>query len=284
MGDINLSQLSGTSLTIAELNSQLRTLPFLAKKRLVILSNVLSSKNKTLAENLIETIKLTPDSTILVIFETKVDKRTAIFKSLNKLATVKSFPLLDENSSKKWINNQVNKLGGKIDIAATNLLFEWVGADLWQLKQEINKLVTYDPNITEQTVRLLTPPSTQTIIFALSDEVLKGSLKISLSMLDNLRDQGENDIYLFSMILYGYRNLVTIALAQKEGAKSPSEIKEKTKLHPFVIAKSMALINKTNLHELTKKYKIFLDIDVAIKTGTIEVQSALDLLVTKLTS
>ncbi len=281
MGDVNLSQVEGSKLTINELTQQLKTLPFLAKKRLVILTNALNG-NKSLSDNLVETIKLTPESTILVIYETKVDKRTANFKALNKLATVKSFPLLDEFEIKKWINNRVKKLGGKIDSPAVNLLFEWVGANLWLLSLELDKLVTFDPHITPHSVQLLTPPSTQTIIFTLSDEILKGSLKTSLQILDNLRAQGENDIYLFSMILSGYRNLLKIALAQAQGATDTQSIKELTKLHPFVIAKSLNLVNRTNLAQLTQKYKTFVDIDVAIKTGTMEAASALDVLVADL--
>jgi DNA polymerase-3 subunit delta len=282
-GDLNLSTLEGSQISVKEFDQQIQTLPFLADKRLVILKNTLSSKNSTLIETLPEAIMSIPATTILVIYETKVDKRMSTYKKLIKETNVKEFPLFDEIKTKAWIKKEVINKQGRIDNEAVDLLYAWLGGDLWQINQELEKLITYNPTITLENVQLLTPSNTETIIFSLSDEIINGKRQESLLLLDNLRKQGEADLYIFSMILASYRNLLKICLAQKEGFSSPAQLKERLKLHPFVISKSLNIIHKTSPLELFKKYRLFLDIDVAIKTGTMEIQLALDLLITRLT-
>lgn len=282
-GDLNLSEISGESVTIDELSRQVKALPFLAKKRLVIVRNSLSSKNKLLLENIEPVLKDVPESTILIFYDTQVDKRIVAFKILNKLATVKSFPLFDPIHLKNWIKKEVANLGGTIDSYAIDLLAEWIGPDLWQEYQEINKLISYNKHITLESVQLLTAPSTSTIIFALSDQILSGTRQKVLQTLDELRNQGEADIFLLSLLAGSYRNLIKIALAKKEGATSSLEIKNKTNLHPFVIQKLLPASTKTNLEKLTQSYRQFLDIDFGIKTGTMESGPALDILIARLT-
>src|SRR5688572_28728575 len=72
-GDLNLCDLDGATISVDELTRQIKTLPFLAKKRLVIVRNTLSSKNKVLSEALPDIAKLTPETTILIVYDTQVD-------------------------------------------------------------------------------------------------------------------------------------------------------------------------------------------------------------------
>jgi DNA polymerase-3 subunit delta len=276
LGDLNLVELEGDTLTIDELNRQVRALPFLANKRLVIVKSLLGSKNKDLSDKLLEFLPSVPQSSLLIIYEVTVDKRTSVFKNLAKAANTKSFPQLDDHELKKWVKNQVTQKGGTITPDGLDQLTLWVGSNLWQMTQEIDKLLAHNPTITKDHILLLTPPKTETIIFKLTDELFSGSSKSALKILDELRQQGEADLAIFNLIISSYRNLILISLAQAEGM-SQSNLAAQLKIHPFVVSKSLNIIRKTDLPRLKQKYTLLLDIDFKLKTGKIDPVSGLDL-------
>jgi len=58
-----------------------------------------------------------------------------------------------------------------------------------------------------------------------------------------------------------------------------SSILKISKLHPFVLKKSWYLVNKFTLPELKKIYQKIFQVDLAIKTGKINPEIALDLVI-----
>ncbi len=315
LGDTNLAVIDGKTTKADFMIRQILAYPFLAKSRLVIIENLLLEGKKDEQEKIGEFLPKVPETTVLVFAEAGVpDKRTSLYKKLAKQKT-QEFKPLDEQGAKTWIREEVAKLNGTITSDGVQKLFEYVGADLWRLGNEIAKLATFkglssrtgrlqDPGsgspmsvfdkdshrleddniITVQNIELLVKPQTSSDIFALVDAVASRNVKKSLYELHRLLDNGENELYILSMIVYQYRNLLITMDFAERGVNSQWELSKRAGLHPFVAGKSLNLIKNYNMIELKKIYHELMENDLAMKTGQVEPKVALDLLVLKLAS
>ena len=116
----NTTTLDGQRMTLDQLRTVCETLPFLAERRLVIVKGLLerfepkgkSSRRKKITQvtdqqnkykSLGAYISKLPDSTILVLIDSRITSRNPLFGELSTKAVVKSFPLLRGTKLRQWI-------------------------------------------------------------------------------------------------------------------------------------------------------------------------------------
>lgn len=307
LGNTNLAVLDGKTILIDELTRQVLAFPFLAKSRLVLVENLLKEGKKEIQDKVIELLPKVPVSTVLAFMEDgSPDKRTSLFKKLNQPKQVQEFKLLEPLELSKWIKQEIEKRGANIDTAAIQLLINYVGNDLWRLSNELDKLIAYRLQTTVygtekdqkggsrlsvdgslinvNDVNLLVRSQTQSNIFDLIDAVANKNQKRATQELHRLIENGEAALYIFTMIIYQYRNLL-IVKDLEERSNRPLygyDIAKYAGLHPFVAQKTLIQTKKYTFSELKNIYKFLLDFDLRIKTGKIEPNTAIDLLVVKL--
>jgi DNA polymerase-3 subunit delta len=123
--------------------------PFLAEKRMVVLENVLVSKNDALQKELLARIeaKTLPEDVILVIWEgiekPKLKQAKELFERLLKEQYTQYFEELTGAKLTGWILAEVKSRGGAIERDAAHLLGTNVGADMWRLNGLIEQLIGY---------------------------------------------------------------------------------------------------------------------------------------------
>lgn len=184
-----------------------------------------------------------------------------------------------------WIKKEVELAGAKIDVGAVKKLAAFVGADLWQIKNEIDKLAAFANGgaISEATINELVKPKIASDIFKTVDALASRNKQIALTLLHRHLAEGESEIYLLSMLVYQFRNLLLVKSEIERGVQFQALAKT-VKLHPFVLQKSFEQGKKFTLPALKKIYERLLELDIAIKSGRIEPQVALDLVVEEITS
>lgn len=217
---------------------------------------------------------------IVVVFEDGLaDQRTKLFKALQKNAKCQEFKFLQPAMLKKWIAAEFAKNNSKIDPYAENVLLGFVGGDLWQMDNEVKKLSSYKAGntVTRADVELLVRPNIESDIFKTIDALALKNKKQALSLLHQHLENGDNALYLLSMIAYQFRNLLIV-----------KELQEKRKplascgLHPFVVKKSSYLCNQFSFDQLKKIYQKIFETDADIKTGKMDPELALDMLVSSI--
>lgn len=250
-----------------------------AEKKLIILRNVF--EDTKFQEELLENIKIINDlKDIVIIYEAdSVDARTKIYKGLQKNTTCQEFDFLQPAQIQKWALMKFEKNGVKINADALSLLLSFIGNNLWQMNNEINKLSNYKKNsvVEKKDVELLVKPNIENDIFKTIDALASKNKKEALNLLHKHLDGGDNSLYLLSMVAYQFRNLLTIKELMDSG-KSLNNCG----LHPFVIKKSYSLCNQFTFLQLKKIYQRIFQIDSDIKIGKIEPELALDLLVSEI--
>lgn len=281
---LNLIYIDAKNNDFKDFLNNFRTTSMFDEKRLIVLKNLFSAKGGLSAgwqEEFLEEIKKINDlKDIVVVYEdSSPDQRLKIFKALQKYAKCQEFKFLQPAELKKWIALEFEKGGVKIDFSAQSLLLSFVGNNLWQMANEINKLSNYKKEgiINKQDVELLVMPNIENDIFKTIDDLASKNKKQALSLLHKHIDKGAKPLYLLSMIAYQFRNLLII-----------KELLEKQKpltacgLHPFVVRKSSYLCNQFSMPELKKIYRRIFQIDCDIKTGKIDAETALDLLLSEI--
>jgi len=260
-----------------------------SEKKLLVLKNAFENfdfKEKISAE--IE--KFAKSEEVILFYEEEI-KKDKFFQTLKKFSEYQEFQLLDGERLKNWVKKEFKKYQAKIDSAVLEKLIEFVGNDLWQMANEIKKLVAYKtghnqittvtklcPEIEREDVELLVKPKIETDIFETIDAIAAKNKKRALKLLKAHLEKGDSPFYLFSMINFQFRNLLIIKdLIEKN--LSPYSF---TNLHPYVIKKSISLLGKFSFSELKKIYQKIFEVDLDIKTGKIEPEMALDLLITEI--
>ncbi len=293
--ELNTTVMDGRKLTLGELHHTCDAVPFLADKRLVIVEGLLSrltprkgqalsAANQELLDALTDYLPHLPPTTRLVMVE---DAPLCSDHPILKLAKrhqrgyAKQFEQPDSGSLPGWIKRQARKHGGDIDPQAAHHLAAVVGADLRLLDQEILKLVTYsggERTITKADVEDLVPYTQDAVIFDLVDALGRRDGRTAAETLHHLIDEGEHPLGLLGMIIRQFRLLNQVKALKADGA-SPSDVARTLSIHPFPARKLYNQATHFTAAQLEKVYRHLSDTDVAIKTGRIDAEVALDLLV-----
>ena len=295
MVDLNTTILNGQSLTLAELRHVCDAVPFLAEKRLIIVNNLLRSltprKDHELSKaqqeylaTLGDYLPGLPDTTRLAFVE---ERPLPAHHPILQLAQrdprgyVKRFDSPSVKALPGWIVKRALKHEGEIEPYAAQKLAAVVGANLRLLDQEIAKLVTYtnrERPITAADIDAVVPYVQAAVVFDLVDALGQRNGRAAAQTLHRLLDAGEHPLGLLAMIARQFRLLIQVKELQAMGA-SQQEVIKALRLHPFPARKLQGQATHFTAAQLETVHRHILDTDVAIKSGEIEAEVALDLFV-----
>ncbi|MCL5010916.1 MAG: DNA polymerase III subunit delta [Patescibacteria group bacterium] len=234
------------------------------KKKLLILENVFA--NPAFTSQLIKKIGFLADlpDIVVLVEETGIAKSNKLFLLLREKAKTQEFVLLTGAKLKQWVCGEFAEYQTQITDGALEKLIGWAGPDLWRLSNEIAKLSAFSKNIIEKDVELLVEPPIETAIFKTTDALSERKRGLALKHLQSHLQKGENPIYLLSMFVFSFRNLLLAKMAQAGGFPV-----QKLGLHPFVARKSLMQASRFSFEELKTIYGKLGQIDLAVKTGQV---------------
>lgn len=273
---------------IENLDNILKTISFFDEKKLIVLKNTFGAGEKI--AGLIKKWDLAGDKDKIIVFaengkETELAKRSKKFFTLLSGGgnMVRSFELLSGKKLEDWVVREAETIGAKIEPAAARKLVDFANNDSWRLAIELEKLASYaaaggNNRISEKDIELLVTPKINLNIFETIDAIGQRSRGKAALLLNKHLLEGEDPYYLFSMIIYQFRNLLRVkSLANTNGTSTPTSdtIAKKTGLHPFVARKALEQSRKFELEELKQKFTRLADYDTAIKNGEIDIVDCL---------
>ena len=267
----------------ANLKDEIRQVPMFKEKKLAVMTNIFA--NLDFKEKFLENKKdfLKTEDIILFYQEEEVNKNNSLFKFLKKNAKSQEFKFLGGQRLKTWIKKEFDRYKIEIDSEVLEKLIEYIGSDLWRMSNEIKKLASFKNNkrVRVEDVELLVRSKIETDIFKTIDAIAEKNKKQALKLLHKHLEKGDSPLYLLSMINYQFRNLL-IVKDFIEKHKPYNIILKKSGLHPFVVKKSYYQSQKFTFQELKKIYQKIFKVDLDIKTGRIQPEIALDLLITEI--
>ena len=267
-----------TERSLGDFLNSIAVQPLFESSRLIIVKDL--GANKVAREQIEQIIESIPDTTIIVIWEHEVDRRSKYFKVLAKLKTAQEFKLLDRPKLIAWLKRTAADYGFSIDNDALLQLVEYIGPDQWRLEQEIIKLGSYSERITKDAVAELVTASPELTIFRLIDAIWSKDTSGAHVIYEELLLQGSSDQQILAMLNWQLRNLVLA----KESGGDYERISKTFSISPFVLRRAAQTARAISFDRLRESYRQLVAADFAIKSGRLNAKSALEELIFKLTA
>jgi len=270
--DMAVERYDGDESDPARMRESVASLPFLTERKLVVLYE--PGKQKAFAEKIDDILKDTADTTDVIIVEPKLDKRLSYYKTLKKSTDFREFAELDANGLARWASDYAKAAGGSLSSSDARLLIDRVGLSQQLLRQELDKLLTYDPAITKTTIELLTEPTPQSTVFELLDAAFAGNTKRAMQLYKEQRALKVEPQAIIAMLAW---QLHVLALIKTAGTRSVDDIAREAKINPYVVRKTQGLARNLGLEQVRAMIRGLLDLDIKLKTITIDADEALQL-------
>jgi DNA polymerase-3 subunit delta len=220
--------------------------------------------------------------------------KNELYKYLTKQKYVQHFKLLSNTEVINWAKKEVEARGGKISQQAVRELTSLLGSDLWQINNEIDKLLSYklgkeeklvaggEPAMIEfEDVKTLVRGSFDENIFALTDAIGNGNKSLAIKLFDEQVEAGLTDSYLITMIIRQFKIIMQIKEALEQGNTS-RKIINLLKLHPFVVQKGIGQARNFSQPIVKNILNQLIEIDASMKTGKGETKVMLNILMARL--
>jgi DNA polymerase-3 subunit delta len=269
-GDFALERLDGEEVSYNRIAEAVQSLPFLATNKLVILKN--PSVLKEFQEKFEALVPTIADGTDVVIVETKLDKRTVYYKALKKLTDFKELNELDESQLASWLVTEAAAQELKLSKSDAAYLVERVGANQQLLSQELTKLGLYDAAITRKTIDLLTEKTPQSTIFELLDAAFQGRHKYAAQLYQEQRALKVEPQQILAMMAW---QLHVLAVIKAAGQRDAGDIAREARVNPFVVRKTQSLARQLTLEQVRSLVSRTLELDVQMKSQSIDADEAL---------
>lgn len=295
LGDPGMIDLNTTRfdkpMPLTSLRHACDAMPFLAKARLVIVSDLFSSTklDKQFINELVAYLPQLPETTRLVFLESKsLPGRHPVLKlaQQHEQGYAKEFPRISGSSLERWVRQRVAQKEGQISGQAVQMLVGNIGSELPILENEIEKLLMYkggEGEIGVKDVALLSPYAAEANIFDLVDAVGNRDSRKAAILLHQKLGDGDDPFFLFSMLIRQFRLLIQVKELADLGDRPPA-ISKQLKMHSFVAGKLHKQCQQFSMVQLEQIYRHLLEIDIGVKTGRKDLVTSLNLLVATLTS
>jgi DNA polymerase III subunit delta len=278
--DLNLDQIRPGEAGTPSILGSVRTLPFLASRRVVLIRGVEELSREQQEELLVYLNDSCPTS-CLVLTAKRLDLRTRLAAAIQKTGVLLRFDRLEADSLKESLLEAANDRGIRLQSGAIGLLMTLVGDDFRQLIYNIEKVALFvgeRVEIRANDVEAMVGETRVRSIFQLTDAVSSRSLDVALRCLTSLLESGEEPLAIIGMLARQIRLLVR-AKALQEQSVPVSRMTQELRLPPRVVAALAEQSSSRSWRQLSDALQSLSGADVAIKTGRSAAPGALTELV-----
>ncbi len=301
----NTAVFDGKSVKPEELFAACDTVPFLAAHRLVQVEGLLAAQEGRMRRGrtargrasagepsagdsspwaaLAEYAPRLPPSTELVLVEGELRADNWLLAALRDGVELRQFPLLGPQELQRWVQARAHAVQAPITPRAAATLAESVGANLWQLNSELEKLALYAHGrpIEVSDVTAMVRTAEGGTVFQLCDAVLAGRGGEALRLARLLLDGGAAGPYLLTMLARQFRQLLVARDLQRSGAPR-AEIARRAEVPDFRVMNVVNQAQRFPPGRLEAIYERLLAADLAVKRGEQDEDAAIELLVAEL--
>lgn len=278
---LSLSEYEGANAELAPIMDDLRTLPFLADRRLVIVREADTFITRFRPE--LEDYADKPSSTGVLVLEGKsLPSNTRLYKKINALGGIVACEAVKASAVGGWLTARARAAHGvQIATDAAALLANLVGADLGLLDGELAKLALYvgdRQRITAADVEALVGQQREEEIWGIMSAMAVGDERQALTLWEQVYQTDKAaEVRSVAGIAYKVRQLLNAKKAQEAGAPQ-SEVARLAMIwnNP---QRLNAELNAFTTQQLERMLCRLLEADVAAKSGGAGVQSSIEALI-----
>ncbi len=269
----------GKDVPVGEIIDLAETLPFLAPRRVILISN--SGLFKSGGEKMAEYLAAPNETTYFVFTENEVDKRSKLFKAVQSKGYATEFAIQDENTLKRWIAGILHKEGKKITENTVQLFLTKTGTDMENIRMELEKLICYCMDqeiITEADVNTICTNRISNHIFDMINAIADKQTSKALQLYYDLLALREPPMRILFLVARQYNMLLQVKELKSKGYDNKS-IGSKIGVPPFVAGKYVTQASRFKTVELQRAVTQCVEAEEAVKTGRMNDMMSVEMLI-----
>ena len=277
--DFNRIFLDGKT-AIERIDDAIDAFPVMSEKKVIVIkdSGIFTARTEggeETREFWQERLKKLPDFVIVIFDEQEVDKRSSLYKLVQKSGLAVEFNYLESYELAAWVVREAQKGGKKISKSTAEYLLSLCDPGISNVKNELDKLLNYcGDEIYQSDVEKVVSKPLSVVIFDITDAILKKNRDEAVKILLKLQENNVSAFNILYLLSSNFDKLLRCKLLLQEGA-SPDVIASKIKLSPYVTRKYITDCKGFSEDFLITRICQTADFDLKIKQGIVDEQTAL---------
>lgn len=275
---MNYSYFEGKDIDETAVISMAGTVPFFSERRLIVVENSGLFKRQN---ELSEFLSSLPETTFLVFVEQEVDKRSKLYKAVQKSGTVVELNGLEEKDLKLWVATYLHQSQKKITEQNIMYMLNKTGADMQNLKNELDKLISYSASedvITREMIDEICVAQTEGKIFEMIDAIGMRNQDRALQLYYDLLAVREKPMSILFLLIRHFNILIQLKELANEGAAN-GVIASKVGVPPFAVRKYIGQAKNFKNSEIRDCLEQCAEVEQQVKTGLLLDQIGVELLI-----
>jgi DNA polymerase-3 subunit delta len=282
---MNRDTFDGKDATAERIIDAANTLPFLCETRVVYVkaSKLFVTGRKDDSEALAKYLPQLPESTVLIFVEAEVDKRNRLYKQAAALGRAVELKTPEQGELLKWVQNVFKKKGKAIAPDAAGHLLRTVSHNMVAIQAEADKLTAHAgqrADIVVSDIDAVCSPALEARIFDLIGAVGSAQGSKALRLYRAMLMLKESPLMVLVMMARQFRMILQCKAAQ-ESHMHPAEIAHTLEIRGFIVDECLRQGRNFSLPQLTKALQDCLDMDIRIKTGLMNAELGVEILLLK---
>ena len=276
---MNVHFYSGKDVPVGEIIDLAETLPFLAERRVIFISD--SGLFKSGGEKLAEYLTSPCESTCFVFTESEVDKRSKLFKTVQSKGYAADFTIQDESTLKRWIAGTLGWDGKKITENTVHLIISKTGTDMDNIQMELEKLICYCMDrdvVTDADVEAVCTTRISNHIFDMINAIADRKQKAALELYYDLLALKEPPMRILFLIARQC-NMLLQAKEMKLKGHDNRTIGSRLGVPPFIVQKVLNQAAKFKTSTLRRAVQQCVEAETAVKTGRMNDMMSVEILI-----
>lgn len=281
---INYTKFEGKQADISQIGSIAETMPFFQDRRLILLED--TGFLKKASDDFLKILKSLPDTTVIIMVEQDVDKRNKVYKYIKDHGYICECTSPDEKALMNWSAALLSRRGKKIRKNDLSYLLSLTSTNMYQLKNELEKLADYvgDREVIEKNDidEIITVEITNKI-FEMVSAIAEGHQKKAVVLYEHLLALKEPPMRILFLIARQFQFMLQMK-NMKELRKTSQEMGKAAGLAPFIAekyARSARGFTEESLKENLERCALA---EEQVKTGQLGDRMAVELLIIQCSS
>ncbi len=306
----NIFKFEGVSSKTDEILGQIGAGSLFSNKKMVLISDLIKSKQKNILKNILnylEKNKINTSNDIYIFVEKNIKSKTTnnLIKIVSERETVlnkeekefynflvrqkysQEFKSYTQNELIDLIKKEFSAYDLKIAPKEIQLIIALNNNNAWNIYNEIKKIANF--KIGQKTDQQISTADIEKIgsgiftenIFIFTDAISVKNTKLAMKILEEQYLAGSEPDYILSMLLRQFKILLQIRELLDLNYNS-SKITSSIRLHPFIISKGINQAKNFDQKTIKSTINELAKIELANRSGQINIKTNLSLLVSKI--
>ena len=278
---MNLCILEGEEATADRIIESVDTYPFMGEKRVTWVkdSHWFSGRKEGQEEEdkLRAMLEKMPDTALLIFEEEKADKRTALYKAVQKCGYCAQLSQPDEAGMIRFVARELAKEQKMLDEATAWYFLQTVGGDMRYQQLELAKLAAYkgeNPVVTMADIDAICTPQPENNIFKLTDALGNRNRREAARIYERLISNNEAPQRIFYMLAQQVRRLYRMSLCRNRRL-SKEECASFVGISPKVVWLYQKQAGRFSKEQLEHWLILLTETDEKVKTGQLDVEDGI---------